>query len=106
MFNLVLQSCPVISIYMLLFYTQSIDVVQIGHITSHTDHTREPVGHEFINRRRLYTSKRLPTTHTAYSITNSSGGSTVCHVSHTQLYSDSCLMSPTSLTQFVLFATY
>ena len=47
-----------------------------------TDHTREPVGDEFINRKRLNTSKRLPTTHMAYSITNKSDGSTVCHVSH------------------------
>ena len=47
-----------------------------------TDHTMKPVGDEFINRKRLYTSKRLPTTHTAYSITNRSDGSTVCHVSH------------------------
>ena len=46
------------------------------------DHTREPVGDEFINPRRLNTSKRLPTTHTDYSITNRSDGSTVCHVSH------------------------
>ena len=47
-----------------------------------TDHTREPVGDEFINPKRLNTSKRLPTTHTDYSITNRSDGSTVCHVSH------------------------
>ena len=58
----------------------SIDVVQTEHITLHMDHTREPVGDEFINRKWLYTSKRLPTTHTAYSITNRLDGSTICHV--------------------------
>ena len=47
-----------------------------------TNHTKEPIGDEFINRERLNTSKHLPTTHTAYSITNRSDGSTVCHVSH------------------------
>ena len=46
------------------------------------DHTREPVGDEFINPKWLNTSKRLPTTHTAYSIINRLDGSTVCHVSH------------------------
>ena len=46
------------------------------------DHTREPVGDEFINPKWLNTSKCLPTTRTAYSITNRSDGSTVCHVSH------------------------
>ena len=45
-----------------------------------TDHTREPIGDEFINRKRLNTSKHFPTTHTTYSITNRSDGSTVCHV--------------------------
>ena len=45
-----------------------------------TNHTRELIGDEFINRKWLYTSKRLPTTHTAYSITNRSDGSTICHV--------------------------
>ena len=47
-----------------------------------TDRTREPVGDEFINPKQLNTSKHLPTTHTAYSITNRSDGSTVSHVSH------------------------
>ena len=50
------------------------------HDEMNTDHTREPVGDEFINRKWLYTSKRLPTTHTAYSITNRSDGSIVCHI--------------------------
>ena len=64
-----------------LAYIRNIELAQeVDDDEMNTDHAREPVGDEFINCKRLYTSKRLPTTHTAYSITNRSGGSTICHV--------------------------
>ena len=57
------------------YYRRNIELAQeVDDDQMNTDHTREPVGDEFINPKQLNTSKHLPTTHTAYSITNRSDG--------------------------------